>query len=213
LIHGPLAGMSRGMDEKFVRDAVMLWATIDPIGTLSLFVGLTAGMSHEQRRKVAVRATLVSAVILVGSVIVGQLILSILEIPLASFEVAGGIILFIFGLKMIFDDSMATSGSESNHDIAVFPLAVPSIASPGAIMAAVVLTDNNRFPVAAQAVTTGILLLVLGATCALMLFSLPISKVLGKSGASILIKVMGMLLCALAVEMALVGFRKAFLMP
>jgi len=205
--------MSRGMDEKFVRDAVMLWATIDPIGTLSLFVGLTAGMSHEQRRKVALRATLVSAVILVGSVIVGQLILSILEIPLASFEVAGGIILFIFGLKMIFEDSMAAGGAETNHDIAVFPLAVPSIASPGAIMAAVVLTDNNRFPVTAQAVTTGILLLVLGATCALMLFSLPISKVLGKSGASILIKVMGMLLCALAVEMALVGFRKAFLMP
>lgn len=190
----------------------MLWATIDPIGTLSLFVGLTAGMSAEQRRRVAIRATLISAAILVGAVVVGQLILSLLEIPLASFEVAGGIILFLFGIKMIFEDSMG-GAREGSHDIAVFPLAVPSIASPGAIMAAVVLTDNTRFPVTSQAITTGILLLVLVATGVLMIFSLPIARVLGKSGASILVKVMGMLLCALAVEMTLVGLKKALSLP
>jgi multiple antibiotic resistance protein len=193
------------MIEKLLRDAAMLWATIDPIGTLALFAGLTARLSTSERRNVALRATLYAAVILVGSIVVGQIILDDMGIRLISLQVAGGIILFVFALQMIFGSGTEspTSQPESGHDLAVFPLAVPSIASPGAIMAAILLTDNDLYTITQQATTTAVLLGVLAITCLLMLLSGPILRVIGRNGAAILIRVMGMVLAALSVELVM----------
>lgn len=144
------------MVEKFIRDALMLWATIDPVGTLSLFAAITAALTPEQRKSVALRATLYSAFILVGSIVIGQVLLSGMGIRLLSLQVAGGVILFLFGLQMIFGRAGETSSGrpEAGHDLAVFPLAVPSIASPGAIMAVIILTDNHLHPIPVQVGTT-----------------------------------------------------------
>jgi multiple antibiotic resistance protein len=195
------------MGEKAIRDAMMLWATIDPIGTMALFLAVTASASAGERRRIALRATLYAAVILIGSIVVGQLVLDALGISLASLEIAGGIILFLFGLQMIFGPAgqQAAQEPEADHDLAVFPLAVPSIASPGAIMAAILLTDNDKYTAAEQALTGAILIGVLAATYLLMRWAEVFHRILGKNGAAILIRVMGMLLAALAVEMAIKG--------
>ena len=193
------------MIEKSIRDAAMLWATIDPIGTLALFAALTAQLSTAERRSIALRATFYSALILIACIVTGQLVLDYMGIRLISMQVAGGVILFLFGLQMIFGHGTesALGQPESGHDLAVFPLTVPSIASPGAIVAAIVLTDNDLYTVTQQVMTAGVLLGTLGVTCLLMLLSGPILRVIGKNGAAILIRVMGMILAALSVELVM----------
>ncbi len=191
------------MEEKLIRDALMLWATIDPIGTLAIFASITASLTPGQRRKTAIKATVYSALILLGSIVIGQILLSALGIDLLSLQVAGGAILFLFALQMIFSSNMDEQGGSNNsqHDLAVFPLAVPSIASPGAIMAVIVLTDNNLHGITEQAATAGVLVGVLVVTCLLMLASTPILRVIGTNGAAILVRVMGLVLAALSVQL------------
>ena len=188
--------------EKYIRDALLLWTTIDPIGTLSLFAALTAGLTPEIRKRTALKATLYATAILVGSMVIGQILLSGLGVQLVSLQIAGVIILFLFGLQMIFGTAgQPAAQSESGHDLAVFPLAVPSIASPGAIMAIIVLTDNHMYSVSTQMGTTIILLGILGVTYVFMLAATPILRVIGINGAAILVRVMGMILAALSVEL------------
>lgn len=193
------------MIQKFTQDFLILWATIDPIGTLAVFVAVTAGMTATERRRIALKASFYSSVILLASVILGQIILTAMGVRLISLQVAGGIILFLFGLQMVFGKSFKDESAhgEEGHDIAVFPLAVPSIASPGAIMAAIITTDNTVYSIPTQIFTAALMLGVLGATCLGMIYSSTIFKVLGKNGASILIRVMGMLLSALSVELVM----------
>ncbi len=191
------------MEEKFIRDALMLWVTIDPIGTLALFAGLTAGLTPQRRRKTALKATVYSAIILLGAIIIGQILLSAMGIALISLQVAGGMILFLFGLQMIFGTGAQPSSDEpeAQHDLAVFPLAVPSIASPGAVMAVIMLTDNHLYPIPVQLGTTAILLGVLAVTGVLMLGATPIIRLIGNNGAAILVRVSGLILAALSVQL------------
>src|SRR5258706_8040865 len=139
-----------------VRDFLMLFVPIDPIGPLSLFVPLTASTPPAERPRVAWRAVLSGGAVLVGFLVLGQLVLDGIGIRLVSFQIAGGIILFLLGLQMVFGTGIAATKvePEAGHDIAIFPLGIPSIASPGAIMAVVVLTDNDRFSIPDQIETT-----------------------------------------------------------
>ena len=191
------------MTEKFIRDALILWTTIDPIGTLALFAVITSTLTPEQRRKTALKAFLFSSAILIGAIVVGQIVLSTMGIRLVSLQVSGGIILFLFGLQMIFGGGFANNSrqGETGHDIAVFPLAIPSIATPGAIVAVILLTDNHVYSIPMQLGTALILLLILGVTYLFMLAASPIMKVIGKNGSAILVRVMGMVLAALSVEL------------
>lgn len=190
---------------RLTTDFLTFLATIDPIGTLTLFVGLTAKTSSQDRVRVALRAIGYSALILVCFVLIGQFALVSLGIRLASFQLAGGIIFFLFGLQMVFGAGAAGPNAtvEEGHDIAVFPLAIPSIASPGAILAAVVLTDNRKYSVMQQATTTCVMLAVLAITLVILLQANRIFKFLGISGSSLTVRIMGMILAALAVEMVL----------
>ncbi len=191
--------------EWYSGQFMIFFATIDPVSTLALFVGLTARVSARDRRRVAFRSVGYSAAILVAFVLVGQLLLGSLGIRLASFQLAGGIIFFLFGVQMVFGSGAAASseGPEAEHDIAVFPLAVPSMASPGSILAAVVLTDNREFTVAEQAVSTLLLLAVLGITLVLLLQANRIYSLIGNAGSTLLVRILGLVLAALAVEMVL----------
>ena len=192
------------MAGKLFRDFMLIWTTIDPIGNLALFAGLTASLTRVERRRVARRATTYAAIILVGAVVAGQVILDAMGIHLLSLKLAGGIILFLFALKMLFGSMESEAGApEEGRDIAVFPLAVPSIAGPGTIMAVIVQTDNDVYTVPEQAATAGIMLLVLFLTYVLFLLSDAILKVIGRQGASILVRVMGILLASLSVELVM----------
>jgi multiple antibiotic resistance protein len=197
------------MLEKYIHDALILWTTIDPIGTMALFVAITAKMTPQHRRKTALKGTLYAGAILLSATLIGQVLLSAMDIQLISLQVSGGIILFIFGLKMIFNDMNENKedSKESGHDVAVFPLAVPSIATPGAIMAAIILTDNDVYTIPVQCGTALILIAILAITYLLMLASGIIIRIIGQNGAGIMVKVMGMILAALSVELVMKALK------
>ncbi len=189
---------------KISKDFATIWTTIDPIGNVALFAGLTASLTRSERRRTALRASLYAALILVVSVVAGQIILDAVGIHLHSLKVAGGIILFLFGLQMLFGRADADSGSpEAGRDLAVFPLAVPSIAGPGAMMAVILLTDNDVYTVPEQAQTGVVLVVVLVLNYILLLLSDLVLRLIGREGAAILVRVMGVILAALAVEIVL----------
>ncbi len=144
--------------ERFVT----LWVVIDPIGTVPVFIAVTAGMQASARRSTAFLATFVSIGVLLFFLVFGQLLIDALGISLLSFQVAGGIVLFLFALTMIFGEpkpetdkrSIAVDEDQPEDDRpspAIFPLAVPSLASPGAMLAIVLLTDNTQFAILDQA--------------------------------------------------------------
>lgn len=194
------------MIDKIFHDFLIIWATIDPIGTMALFAGLTAKLSSPDRRRTAYKAISYAAAVLLGAIVIGQLLLGAMGISLLSFQLAGGIILFLFGLQMIFSVNSGGDEREAQHDIAVFPLAIPATATPGAILAVILLTDNHIHPINEQVVTALLTLLVLIVTLVLLLFSDRIIKFMGVGGASILTRIMGIILAALSVEFILEAF-------
>jgi len=192
------------MGEMLLRHFMMMWTTVDPVGNLAIFAALTASLSQIERRKVALRATVYAAIILIVAVVAGQILLDAIGIHLLSLKLAGGLILFIFAIKMLFGDMDSDTGPpEPGKDIAVFPLAVPSIAGPGTIMAVIVLTDNDVYTIPEQVLTSVMLLAVLLITYVFFLLSEKILRVIGRAGASILIRVMGIILAALSVELVM----------
>ena len=192
---------------KISKDFATLWTTIDPIGNVALFAGLTAGLTRAQRHWTALRGVIYATIILIGAGTVGQVILDAIGIHMHSLKVAGGIILFLFGVQMLFGKMDAKTerspDPEEGRDLAVFPLAVPSIAGPGAMMAVIVLTDNDVYTVPQRLETGVVLLVVLFITYLGLLFSDAILRVIGRQGASVLVRVMGLILCSLAVEIVL----------
>ncbi|MDW6094399.1 MULTISPECIES: MarC family protein [Vibrio] len=198
------------MIDKVIHDFLVIWATVDPIGTMALFAAMTPKLSAAERRKTAYKTIFYAALILTGAIVLGQLLLGAMGISLISFQVAGGVILFLFGLQMIFSNGNQNETQEPLHDIAVFPLAIPATASPGAILAVILITDNNIYTIQEQVVTSLTMLTVLAATLFLLIFSGKIIRIIGIGGASLLTRVMGMILAALSVEfiMEAIGISK-----
>ena len=189
---------------KISKDFATIWTTIDPIGNVALFAGLTAALQRKERHLTALRAVIYATIILVVAVVAGQIILDAIGIHMHSLKVAGGIILFLFGVQMLFGKmDKADRTPEEGRDLAVFPLAVPSIAGPGALMAVIVLTDNDVYTVPQQIQTGVVLVVVLFITYIFLLFSDGILRVIGRQGAAVLVRVMGIILCSLAVEIVL----------
>lgn len=187
-----------------VREFIALWVVIDPIGSIPVFIAVCAGLSAAAQRKVAIRAIVVSAAILLFFLVGGQVLLEALDIHLAAFQIAGGIVLFLFALTMIFGESKVEEETRQINpnagDLAIFPLAVPSIASPGAMLAVVMLTDNHRHSVAEQMITAATMLTVLALTLLMFFMAAPILRVIGSSGASVVSRVMGLILASVAVD-------------
>ena len=200
------------MDEIF-KQFVLLWAVIDPIGTIPVFIAITAGMSKKVARITALKATIVAAIVLLFFVLAGEYLLDAMLIPLSAFQIAGGIVLFLFALTMIFGESKPEAEMhlvQQNLHKYVFPLAIPSIASPGAMMAAVLLTDNHRFSLEHQIITTLVMFTVLLITLVFMLAASRILNVIGEAGASVVSRVMGMILASIAVSAVLQGISLYF---
>ena len=147
------------------------------------------------------------------SVIAGEAVLPALDIPLAAFQISGGIILFLFAITMIFGDSKPEEELKlvsSANETAVFPLAVPSIAGPGAMLAAVMQTENALFSVLEQLQVAAMMLAVLLVVLVLMLASNFIIRLIGESGASVISRVMGFILAAVATASVLSGITEYF---
>ncbi len=197
----------------FVATFIVFFAVVDPIGTVPVFIAVTSHFDDKARHKIALIATLVAAGVLLFFVAAGELILIAMSIPLSAFQIAGGIVLFIFALTMIFGESKPDEEvklAHSHHETAVFPLAVPSIASPGAMLAAVLLTENNRFSLWEQVQTAAMMLAVLLVTYILMLLSGHVNRIIGASGASVVSRVMGLILASVATSNTLAGIKVYF---
>jgi multiple antibiotic resistance protein len=134
-------------------------------------------------------------------------------VPLLAFQIAGGVVLFLFALTMIFGESKPDGETEmlrSVQDTAIFPLATPSIASPGAMMAVVLLTENQSHTLLDQTITAVIMLLVVSMAFGLMLMAGTISRLIGSGGASIVSRVMGLILASIAATHVLEGAKEYF---
>lgn len=198
------------MNVDLWKDLITLVAVVDPIGTIPIFLTSTVGMSVAAQRKVAIRATLISAGVLTAFIVVGQIVLDAMGISLSAYQVAGGIVLFLFALQMVFSPASHAEEADQSRgqDVAVFPIAIPSIAGPAAMMAVVILTDNSRFNVMEQVQTSLELYAVLGLTLVLMLAATPIQRMIGDGGVNIVRRVMGLILAALAVQTVVDGVRQ-----
>ncbi len=194
---------------------ITFFTVIDPIGTIPVFIAITAAAKPELRRKIATKAAIVAASVLLFFIFVGEVILDAIDIPLPAFQIAGGIVLFLFALTMIFGDSkpkeeISQVDDKETEDKAIFPLAMPSLASPGAIMAAILLTENNKHAVLDQGLTALMMLVVVFIAWVLMVASNKLFKYIGNGGAAIISRVMGLLLTAVAVTNVLNGIREFF---
>jgi multiple antibiotic resistance protein len=197
----------------YVATFILFFAVIDPIGTVPVFLAVTQPYGESERRAIAFRAALISACILVFFVLVGELILSAMDIPLPAFQIGGGIVLFLFALTMIFGESKPEDEIKmiaNVRETAVFPLAVPSIASPGAMLAAVLRTENARYGLVEQAQTTAVILAVLVIALGMMLAASRLHRIIGDTGASVVSRVMGMILSSVAAANVLAGIKAYF---
>lgn len=197
---------------ELLRAFVFLFAVIDPIGTVPIFLHATRGYDDAARKKIALRAVIVATCILLFFILVGQYLIEAMEITLPAFQISGGIILFIFALTMVFGSGKhgAVDDEEDMHHVSVFPIALPAIASPGAITAVVLLTDNHIYTFGQQMITTGIVLVILAIVYVFLLIAGRIQKNIGKMGITVITKIMGLLLCAIAIESVLAGLKAYF---
>jgi multiple antibiotic resistance protein len=198
----------------FLAVFITFFAVIDPIGTIPVYIAVTDKHDQKTKRRVALLATIVSACVLLFFVVIGEILLKALSIPLSAFQISGGIVLFLFSLNMIFGDSKPEEEikllEKSHKETAIFPLAVPSIASPGAMLAAVLLTENSIFSIFEQVQTALVMLSVLVLVYVLMLLSGLITRFIGTSGASVISRVMGLILSAIATTNILTGFSEYY---
>ena len=201
------------MFDSLVVQFVVLWAVIDPIGSVPVYLTKTIGLPLEDRRKIALKAVLISAGILLFFLVAGQALLEAMQIPLTACQIAGGLVLLLVAWTMMFGEGKPEQEMKmtaSLSELAVYPLAVPSIASPGAMMAIVLLTDNHRFSFDDQLITALIMLSILFITYLLFVIANRIQRVIGNTGAAVISRVMGLILAAVAVNNMLVGIRDFF---
>ena len=192
-----------------VKELVSLFVVIDPVGSVPVFLFAVQHVPRKLHRLFALRAVAIAAVVLLAFLAGGQFLLETLGLRLGSFQIAGGIILFVFAMTMIFGESKPLreiEEAERDHLAgAVFPLAMPSIASPGAMLAVVILTDNHTESLADQATTAGLLMIVMLMTLFLLLAASFVHKFIGNTGASVISRVMGIVLATIAVDSVLGG--------
>ncbi|HET6329673.1 MAG TPA: MarC family protein [Holophagaceae bacterium] len=202
------------MFDSLLAQAVLFWAVIDPVGTLPIFLREARGMEPAAGRRLATQAVGFAALVLIFFVVAGQMLLEAMGVTLEAFQIAGGILLFLFSLSMVFGESKPSHelklAKMAGPGRAIYPLAMPSIASPGALLAAVLLTDNHRHAWGSQAITTLVMLSVLLSTWLLLLAARPLQKLLGIAGTEIISRIMGLLLASLAAQQVLVGIARFY---
>ncbi len=197
-----------------VSEFVTLLLVISPFEVLPGFLALVGGMSLRLQRRIALQAVLVAFVALVFFMFAGRFVLAQMHIPIRAFQIAGGIVLFLVALEMVRGvRHEATGESDSQLGLAIYPLGIPKIAGPGAMLAVMVLSDDDRFNLVGQLQSVIVVALVLVTQLLILLAAGPISRVIGTVGAGVIGRIMGILLAALAVSMVLTAFAAWLSLP
>jgi len=199
--------------KDLLNTILLIIAVVDPLGSIPVYLEATKNFDKKHKRKIAINASIIAFLVLLFFIVVGQIILEGMDITLEAFQISGGVILFLFALTMIFGEGKPESEKHLIKDyknVTIFPVAVPSIASPGAIMAVVLLTDNHIYTLTQQLTTTLMLLLVIVISCILLLASNFIQKRIGEAGIIVISKVMGLILASYAAQSILSGIKEFF---
>lgn len=197
-----------------------LFAVTGPIDVAAIFAALTTNSSPRQRRRMALRGTLIATGILLLFALFGETLLRGFGISLAALRTAGGILLLLIGIDMVFARSSGATGAtdeetheaEGKRDISVFPLATPLLAGPGAIGAAILLMANAEGQVLLQATVIGSILAVMLFAYLCLVGATQIQRLLGVTGMHVVSRVFGVLLTALAVQFLFDGIRQSGLL-
>ncbi|MEO5773490.1 MAG: MarC family protein [Sphingomicrobium sp.] len=205
------------MIELFGSALVTFLVIIDPPGCAPIFAGLTRGTSPAHRRAMAIRSSLVAWAILMFFALLGRPMLHALGISLASFRIAGGIMLFMIALDMVFERRTARreeraqsiEGTPEAEDISVFPMAIPMIAGPGSIASAMLWVSRaeglSQTLVVLSAITVVILI-----TMVTLLAATPLMRLLGEKIEAMVTRILGVILAALAAQFIIDGLKQSF---
>jgi multiple antibiotic resistance protein len=205
------------MLELVVNNLIVFFVVIDPIGLAAIFAVLTRDEPYGYRERMAARGVVLSAVILYLFYFVGDWLLHTLGIGVAAFRIAGGLLLFLLAIDMVFARQSGlrstTTGeqaeAEARQDISVFPLAFPLIAGPGALTTILLMTAQPGGPLVAGVMLT-IVGVVLFITWVMLVYAENLYRVLGETGTNMVSRVLGVLLAALAVQYVVDGLKAAF---
>ena len=205
------------MIDELLKFFVLFFVIVEPVTLVPVFAGLTEGASQTFRRRMAVKSVTVSGVMLTLFALGGSWFIGIMNISIDAFRIAGGVMLFLIALEMVFarESGTKTTSEEKTEvqqrsDISVFPLAFPFIAGPGA-MATVLLTFGTLRPdMVLMLGLLGVIAIVLLITLVLMLLAQVVMRVMGVTGAHVVSRLTGVVLAALAVQFMVDGLKGAF---
>ena len=206
------------MLDVVLQSFTTLFVVIDRLGLVPVLLALTPGLRPAERRRMALKGTLIAAVILLGFALAGEPVLRLLGIGLPAFRTAGGVMLLLIALEMVFErrterrsrsaDELRTVGGPD--DISVFPLAIPLLAGPGAITSVMLLMARHQGEPLAQAAVVAVLAAVMGLCVVIFLLVEPLARLLGPTLTHVVSRLLGILLAALAVQYVFDGLRNAF---
>ncbi|MGB5077946.1 MAG: MarC family protein [Sphingorhabdus sp.] len=205
------------MIDLFLSAFITFFVVIDPPGCAPIYASLTKGATSLQRRNMAIRACLVAAAILLVFALFGEQLLAALHIELNSFRIAGGIMLFLIAIDMVFEKRTERREERAQkiidtpeiEDVSVFPMAMPMIAGPGSIASVMLLMSQNEGVERASIILTA-LFAVLVLTLLALLAAGPIMRVLGQQAEAVITRLLGVLLAALAAQFVIDGLRESF---
>jgi multiple antibiotic resistance protein len=201
------------MIEFAISAFVTFFVVLDPPGMAPIFAGLTENETDAQRRRLALRGTVIAGIILIVFAFVGEWLLRMLGVTIEAFRIAGGLLLFMVAVDMLFahesplrrTTEVEDEEAVRRHDISVFPLAIPLIAGPGAMTTVVLLMQQAADDVATEALIIGILAAVLGLVLIGLLLAARLVRLIGVTGTNVITRVLGLILGALAVQYVVDG--------
>jgi multiple antibiotic resistance protein len=205
------------MWQERLNEFVTLFVVINPVGVLTSFVATTGGLSRPVQHRIAALACLVAFLVLAFLEVAGGFVLEKMGVSLRAFQIAGGVVLFLIALEMVRGEQHAppkrATAAEKVKALAIYPIAIPKIVSPGAMLAVVVVGDDDRFNFVQLSLTTAVLAVVLLITLFTLLAAPFISRFIGETGASVISRVLGLILVALAVTTVLNAFGDWLSLP
>lgn len=207
------------MNDYLSSAIATLLVTLDPPALAPIFLSVTRGMTENERRRVAIRASLIAFVIMAFFAIAGDTTLKLLGVSLPAFRVAGGLLLFWIAFEMVFErrnqrksDMAEVAITEDHiHNVAAFPLAIPLMAGPGAITAMLLLAGRAQGDAWLLTQLLIVTALMIGLCLIVFFLAGPIARMLGTTGNVVLTRLLGVILAALAVQFVLDGSKAAFM--
>jgi MarC family membrane protein len=196
------------MDHSFSSALILLLLVLDPLGSLPIFIGVMKHVQPQRKRRVAMRETFIAFVVLLLFMFMGGRLLEVMHLSERSLEVAGGVILLMIAMRMVFSHDGGAYGIIEGKEPLIFPLAVPLLAGPSAMATVLLLASRQPTRVWEWVGALSVAMLL----CGLVLMSAErIRKLIGGSVVSAFEKLMGLVLTAIAVEMILAGLKRYFL--